>query len=261
MENDLRLSVSKKKCFDQCKRQFEFSYIHKLPKKDRDYHIFGKFAHQVLQDFHQAYIDGSVAPYNKVMGIAFKAALVEYKDKMTKEMIDESFQLINQYLSIVSLDRKNKVSANVIAVEQPFNFDIAPNLILNGMIDRVQIDDDNVIHVCDYKTVKNKQYIKNDFFQLLTYAYVIMLENENIEKVRASYILLRHNFEYVTTEFNKDTILEIKQKYIKCAQDIISEKEYKPNPTRLCAYCDYLDLCPEGKGVNYNPSVHGEVSW
>lgn len=262
MSEELRLSVSKTKCFLQCKKQFQFSYIFKLPKKDRDYHIFGKFCHKVLEDFHNAYvISKSEKPFNIEMGIAYKISLAEYGDKMTPEMKKDCYKLIDQYLKIVSEGKKNNLSDNVIACEKSFFFEVDKNLILNGMIDRVQIDADNVLHVCDYKTVKNKKYLKNDFFQLLTYAYVMLAENPTITKVRASYILLRHDFEYITTEFLVPEILDIKDKYIEYARQILSEKDFSANPSPLCGYCDFLDSCPEGL-QKVNPSkIYGAVQW
>lgn len=262
MSDELRLSVSKTKCFLQCKKQFHFSYILKFPKKDRDYHIFGKFCHKVLEDFHNIYIiNNSEKPFNIEMGTAYKAALAEYGSKMTSEMKKECWDIINNYLKIVSQDKKNNLPANVIACEKSFFFEVEKNIILNGMIDRVQIDADNVPHVCDYKTVKNKKYLKNDFFQLLTYAYVMLMEDPSLKKVRASYILLRHNFEYITTEFSTEEILEIKDKYIEYAKQILSEKEFSANPSPLCGYCDFLNSCPEGL-QKVNPSkIYGEVQW
>ncbi len=123
------------------------------------------------------------------------------------------------------------------------------------------MDADNVIHVADYKSTKHKKYLKNDFFQLLTYAYVIVSEDPSIEKVRASYILLRHDFEYVTKEFSKKEILEVKDKYQEYASQILSEKDFEPNPTALCNYCDYLQLCPAGKSKAFDQQVYGEVNW
>jgi RecB family exonuclease len=262
MSEDLRLSVSKTKCFLQCKKQFHFSYILKFPKKDRDYHIFGKFCHKVLEDFHNAYInDKSVKPYNIEMGIAYKAALSEYNSKMTPEMKKECWDIIDQYLRIVSKNKKDNLPDNVIACEKSFFFEVDKNIILNGMIDRVQIDADNVPHVCDYKTVKNKKYLKNDFFQLLTYAYVMLVEDPTITKVRASYILLRHNFEYITTEFSVPEILEIKDKYVEYAKKIMNEKEFSANPTALCGYCDFLEHCDEGRKKVDPSKIYGAVSW
>jgi len=262
MSEELKLSVSKTKCFLQCKKQFHFSYILKMPKKDREYHIFGKFCHKVLEDFHNAYIiNKSEKPLNIEMGSAYKAAINEYGDKMTSEMKKECHQIIDHYLRIVSQDKKNNLPANVIACEKMFYFEVDKNIILNGAIDRIQIDADNVLHVCDYKTVKNKKYLKNDFFQLLTYAYVMLMDNPDITKVRASYILLRHNFEYITTEFDLKEILEIKDKYIEYARQIAGERDYPANPTPLCGYCDFVDMCDEGRQKLDPSKIYGAVQW
>lgn len=262
MSEELRLSVSKTKCFLQCKKQFKYSYIFKFPKKDRDYHIFGKFCHKVLEDFHNAYIiSKSEKPFNIEMGTAYKTAITEYGEKMTPEMKKECWQIIDKYLRIVSTDKKNNLPANVVACEKSFNFEVDKNIILNGMIDRIQIDADNVPHVCDYKTVKNKKYLKNDFFQLLTYAYVMLNDDPTITKVRASYILLRHDFEYITTEFSVPEILSIKDKYIEYAKQITTESEYPANPSALCSYCDFLELCEEGKKKADPSKIYGEVQW
>lgn len=259
--NNLRLSVSKTKTFIDCKAKYKFSYIEKLPKKEWDFHTLGKFCHKVLEDFHNAYINGSDKPYNVEMGIAYKAAIVEYNSKMNSEMKQECWDLINKYLKIVSESKKNNTLPNVIACEKSFDFEIVDKVILNGMIDRIQIDADNVIHVCDYKTTKNKKFLTNDFFQLLTYAYVIYSEDPSIEKVRASYILMRHDFEYVTTEFTVPEILKVKDKYQEYANQINLEKEFIANPSNLCRFCDFLQSCESGRQKCSPDSLYGEVKW
>jgi hypothetical protein len=89
----------------------------------------------------------------------------------------------------------------------------------------------------------------------------MLTEDPTITKVRASYILLRHNFEYITTEFSVPEILEIKDKYIKYAKQILSEEDFAANPSPLCGYCDFLDNCSEGR-QKVNPSkIYGEVQW
>jgi len=261
MSDPLRLSVSKTQTYLGCAFKYKKCYIEKLPRKDWEFHIFGKFCHKALEWFHQQYLEGCLLPYNVTMTDAFKVAWAEFKDKMTPEMKKECWGIIDQYLRIVTKEKNNGMPANVIGVEKRFDFALSDNVVLNGAIDRIQLDADNVVHVCDYKTIKNKKYLKNDFFQLLTYAYVIVNEDPSIKKVRASYILLRHDFEYVTKEFEIDEIMTVKDKYLEYANQIVAEKEFKPNPTVLCNYCDYLDQCPEGKSKAFNQAVYGEVSW
>jgi RecB family exonuclease len=261
MTDELRLSVSKTKTFIDCKRKFKFAYVERLPRKDWEHHTFGKFCHKVLEDFHNILIEGSTDSFSKIMSKAYKDAIVEYGDKMTPDMKKDCWKIIDLYLRKITLDKKNNSLPNVLACEKSFDFAISDKVILNGMIDRVQVDVDNVVHVCDYKTVKNKKYLKNDFFQLLTYAYVMVNEDPSIQKIRASYILLRHDFEYITTEFSIPEIMKIKDKYLDYANQIVEEKEYAANPTPLCGYCDHLDLCPEGKGKVFDKPVYGEVAW
>lgn len=260
MSEELRLSVSKTKTFVDCKLKYKFNYIEKLPKKDWDHHTFGKFCHSVLEHFHKQYLEGCMLPYNAVMNDSWKVAWAEYKDKMNPTMKKDCWDLINKYLKLVSV-KKGQFPANVIAVEKRFDFQVTENLVLNGAIDRIQMDDDDVIHVCDYKTAKNKKYLKDDWFQLLTYAYVIVNDDPSIKKVRGSYILLRHDFEYMTVEFDLPEIMKVKDKFIEYARQMNTETEFKPNPTPLCNFCDFLNNCPEGKAKSFNQNIYGEVSY
>lgn len=259
MSEDLRLSVSKVKCFDQCKKQFEFNYILKFPKKDHSYHIFGKFCHKALEWFHQQYIDGCLLPYSTTMTDAFKAAWSEYKDKMTPEMKKDCWEILNQYLCGVSKDKKNGLPFNVIGVEKRFEFPIGDKIILNGAIDVVRMSADNVLEVADYKTTKNKKYLKDDWFQLMTYGMVMLKERPELKKIRVSYILLRHEFEHLTREFSAKELLSVKQQYIDYAAKILAEKDYEPSPTNLCGWCDYLESCEAGQ--KQTRMFSGEVSW
>jgi CRISPR/Cas system-associated exonuclease Cas4 (RecB family) len=95
----------------------------------------------------------------------------------------------------------------------------------------------------------------------MTYAFVIMSEDPSIKKVRGSYILLRHDFEYITTEFTRKEVMKVEKQYIDYVNQMVTEKDFKPNPTVLCNFCDYLQNCPEGKTKSFNQNTYGEVSW
>ena len=263
---EIKLSVSKVKSFKGCKKHYEFSYIKKLPSLEFPHHTFGKLAHKALEDFHNHYINNTNSSefHNKVMTESFKSACNEYKDKMTKDMQIECKEILTKYLNILANDKLNSAAYNVLKCEDPFELIIENEntaVKMNGFIDRIQLDPDGIIHVADYKTVKNEKYLKDDFFQLLTYAYIILHKNPDIDKVRASYIMLRHNFKYITKDFHKEEILEIKDKYLSYAEDILAETTFKANPTALCNYCSYLNLCEEGQKKANPIKVFGEINW
>lgn len=240
---DLSLSVSKAKTFDDCKAKYKFCYIQKLPRIDRDFHIFGKFLHSTLESFHKTIIQNPEQKdqWKEVLSSSFSLAIDEYKEKITKDQIKEGQSIVNTYKEIL----EEEGLPNVRAVEQGFLININDKILLNGFIDRVQVDPDGMIHVADYKTTKDAKYLK-DFFQLKTYCYALMLQDESIKRIRSSFILLRHDFKYITEEFKREDIFPVAEKFVKYAKSIEEEKAWRPNPQFLCKYCDYLDSCKSG---------------
>jgi hypothetical protein len=73
--------------------------------------------------------------------------------------------------------------------------------------------------------------------------------------------LIRHNFEYITTEFDVSEILKIKDKFEEYYKNIAEEKLYRPNITRLCGYCDYAEVCEDYKNSMKKDVKYGESSW
>lgn len=274
---EINLSVSKVKTFDSCKAKYKYSYIEKLPKKEWDFHVFGTFMHDTLENFHKRLIENAgksslPAGVNKdaeqeslwreFMQESFKNSLKEFGEKVTKENKDLSFSILKDYLKMMGEQKALGTLPEVTDVERGFYIDIGDGkVLLNGFIDRIQIDPDGVIHVADYKTTKDKKYLK-DFFQLETYAYVLFLSDPNLELVRCSFICLRHNFDYLTKVYRRKDVEFIGKRYIDYYKDIGDEVLYRPNPQFLCKYCDFLDNCYSGqkylksKGM-YNDSDSG----
>jgi putative RecB family exonuclease len=257
MSEDFKLSVSKSKTFLQCKKQYQFNYILSFPKKQRDYHITGKFSHKVLEEFHLFYINGCQEPFHIKMKDAWKIAWAEFKDQMTPEMKKECWTIINGYLKKISGESK----FNVLSAEKTFEILIDENIILRGAIDKISLDENNMIVVSDYKTTKNKSYLVNDFFQLATYGFVLFNENPDLKEIKGSYILLRHNGEEISKVFTVKDFLDVKVKIIDYAHQMINEKDFKASPSALCNFCDFQEFCPEGKAKAFGKQVFGEVAY
>ncbi len=227
---------------------------------ERDFHIFGKCLHRALELFHQAYITGWLLSSAEAMSQSWKAAKAEYASKMTSAAIKECHEILTDYLKLVS-EKPKTFLTNVIATEQPFDFQLTESVVLNGFIDKVQIDEDGTLLISDYKSTKNKKYLLDDWFQLLTYAFVKMTQQPELETVRASYVLLRHNFEPITKEITRQEAMAVKDQYITYAADIESTKEYPATTSQLCRYCSFIDVCREGKEAIFGKEQYGEMKW
>lgn len=241
---EFNLSVSKAKTFTDCKAKYKYCYIEKLPRKEWEHHKFGKFLHEVFENFYNVKKINPALNIDDLTGKFYYETLPKYE--LSDELKTEALSILEAYKANHEEQKNKDILPNVIAMEQPFNIDIDGRILLNGIIDRVQVDYDGVLHVADYKTTKEKRYLKNDFFQLLTYAFALMLEDKTLNTIRASYILLRHNCEFMTKELTRDEVMEVEGKFVKYAEDIYAEKLWRTNPTPLCKYCDYLELCSDG---------------
>lgn len=242
---DMTLSVSKAKTFDDCKAKFKYNYIDHLPRISRDFHIFGSYLHQVLENFHRELIDHPERKddWHEVMTEAWDAAYDEYSDQLTGIQVKEAQEIVDEYKEIL----EEEGLPNVIGVEDDFYINLNDKVLLNGFIDRIQIDSDGVLHVADYKTTKDPKYLK-DFFQLMTYSYALMLKDPELKRIRASFILLRHKFDYLTQEFTREEVISVAEKFLNYAYAIEDEKLFRPNPQFLCKYCDFIEHCKEGRG-------------
>ena len=258
---DHKLFVSKVKTFDSCAAKFKYNYIEKLPKKEWDFHVFGTFCHDTLEYFHKKLIkkgkeikldEGDnkdalqVNDWAPLMKETFQESIEKFKEKLTHEQKQEAFGILQGYLDSMKEQRDSGELPDVTEVEREFYIEINERVLLNGFIDRVQIDPDGVLHVADYKTTKNKKYL-DDFFQLETYAYVLFLADPKLEKVRASFMCLRHNFDLLTKEFTRKDVEHIATKFLNYAQKIDDEQLFRPQPQFLCKYCDFLEHCHQGE--------------
>jgi CRISPR/Cas system-associated exonuclease Cas4 (RecB family) len=254
-----KISVSKAKTYADCAAKYNYSYNLKLPQKNFRFFDFGKCAHQILEHFHLAYINGSEEPLHKVMEIAYKDAMQTYGNKLSTEDKQEIYSMIDIYLQKIT---KTKATiSNVIAVEKNFNIPITDRININGMIDKVQKDNDGFIHVIDYKTSKSAKYLKKDWFQLQTYAYALWMEDNTITKIRGSYMMLRLGHQMLTKDFTMDEVLETKNKFETYAKSIEEDKLWRTNPTPLCSYCSFLEHCQAGKDFMNKGIKTGQVEW
>jgi len=251
------VSYSKLTTYKNCPKAYKFIYIEKLPRLDKPYTVFGNFCHDTLEDFHKAYIDKSEDSADIVMKKSFINAKRKWEAKLTREQITEGFEIMQTYLD--SLPDK---MPNVIDVEKEIWLPIDNELIFYGFIDRVQIDEDGIVHIVDYKTTKDPRFLK-DRTQLLLYAYALYIEDIKISKMRTSFILLKHKMKYLSADNVVDDLLKAKNSLLDMWGRIQLDQLYRASPIEYkCKNCDYLEKCSEGQKLIYKvKGKAGEINW
>lgn len=263
----LKLSTSSIKTYEQCPRQYYFRYIEKpeIPDVVWDHLILGNFVHAVLEFFHNCLKKDPNKKWKQLMSFCARKISQE-KDKkgepkypMTPDVKAEATDLLKDYLSLLERTGLPNVQAN----EKRFNVNLSDDVIIRGVIDRVDLgakDNTEIYHIVDYKTGKSR-YL--DEFQLLVYGIDLLERNPDIESYEASYLVLKENMKWITFTFSRTDVEKVKRKILEVAKQIREDKTWEPRPQFLCKYCDYNELCDaspmrqEGRRI----AKGGEINW
>jgi RecB family exonuclease len=232
----VKISASSVKTYQQCQKKYWFNYIDHAPRKEWPHLILGNLCHKALEVFHRSYLDKPVAKseYGKLMGSSFEEARKEFNT--TKDVEDEAFLLLKDYLTVLN---KNPMP-QVKDVETPFEFNLDDTVVIRGFIDRIDLIGDR-FRIVDYKTTKNTKYLEP--FQLNLYGLWLRKEYPDIKDFDASYVLLRHKSKTKDYTFNIKDLDRSHKELIDYANKIKNEEAWNTNPSPLCKFCDFYELC------------------
>lgn len=221
----------------QCGLKYNFRYVERLPEpSDADTTAlqFGSYIHQVLEDGVKAKtLEELVSISEQVKGTYTISEKYEGKD----------LKCFENFLSF------NKDLGETVGCEIVFKEQIAEDITINGVIDRVIKGEDGGYLVIDYKTSK-RQKTKVDLFQdsqLKGYVYAIHkmygVPIKNI--VAAHYYPLTNTFTHV--QYSVPQINAHIKKVINEVWAIRKKKkeDFKPSRNEFCNWCAYKGLCPE----------------
>lgn len=239
----LVLSPSRIKVFKQCPRKFFYTYHEKLPRKEWEHFDVGTLVHGALEFFHEQYRTDEInVKTNPLMSQSFRKQFDKMQEEenrtLSPKVVLEAKNILKGYLRGI---KENGIGAEILSLEQDFELELNKDYNIKGVVDRIDRDKDGIIHIKDYKTNKNHKYMEP--FQLQAYGIYAFSKYPDINRFRASYIMLRFDGMPLTYEFNKEDIDKITKTIISYGDKITEEKRWVPRPSRLCDYCDFKDIC------------------
>jgi CRISPR/Cas system-associated exonuclease Cas4 (RecB family) len=224
----MRLSYSKLKDFEICKKKFFLNHIIKVPFIANEAMEAGKKIHEIL--------------YDSTFQINWKDWLISHPEYTTfKDMIDNYITYQSKIVEVggspVPFIREYKI------------YDT--ELDFSAIIDRADYHNGKVL-LSDYKSDGKANYSKHDD-QLLIYSYLLSRQNPSVKVDYYAPFFLKHDTMIKPKKLTKEKqeksvkwMLDMKKEIENCGFD---EKNFPASPGNLCGWCSHhtTGYCEEGK--------------
>ncbi len=244
------LTPSKVSSFTDCALAFRFSAIDRLPEPPTEAAVRGSLVHRALQRLMWDYEPGA-----RTLDVALECLTMatdelqddaEYlalglPDGSEQMFAEPAERLVRNYFSL-----EDPNTASAIGVELRLEASVG-DLMLRGIIDRLDLDDDGGLVITDYKTGRppmqdrERQRLEGVHF----YPYLC----ERVLGRRPSRIQLLYLGEplaIVATPSDQSIRgLERRTRAVWTAIERACRREdFRPRPSRLCDWCAFKAYCP-----------------
>jgi RecB family exonuclease len=242
--------------FRQCRHRYKLHYVDDLAevyKKPRPYLTMGEHAHGALRDLFSLPVEErSEDRLIQLMRERWRKNREGFADLAEEKLYGEKATA-----QLRRFAQREDLTAEPLAVEDFHKVEVDERLALLGRIDRVDRDGLG-LHIIDYKTGAPRE---TDPLQLQMYALIVTRKFDPAP-IRASYHYLESG-EWTTQAATEETMALALEDVRQQVAVIVAEREHPASPGPLCGYCDFLEICREGKGFfKLHPAgPEGEPPW
>jgi putative RecB family exonuclease len=246
-------SHSRLSSFENCRKQFEFRYIQKIPSESESIEAFvGKRVHEILERLYLFVGRGQVPGVEKVVERYHKLWEETYdadRVRIIREGTPLSFYrnlgescLRGYYLKHYPFDDSETLGIEKRVV---FPLDEAGEYKMQGIIDRISRARDGVIEVHDYKTgarVPSQKAVDQDR-QLALYQIGLTRQYGDEQPFRLVWHYVAKNQVRVSTR-TPEELTELRVDTIARIDEIQTATDFPAKKIALCPWCEYKSRCP-----------------
>lgn len=227
--------------FRQCRHRYRLHYVDGLAKdykKPRPHLTMGDHVHGALHDLFSLPVEQrSEDRLIQLMRDRWRQNREGFKHREEERHYGE--KATDQLRRFA---QREDLAIQPVAVEDFHKVEIDDALALLGKIDRID-QDREVLHIIDYKTGAPRE---PDPLQLQMYALIVARKFDPAP-IKASYHYLETG-EWITQAATEETMAQALEDVRQQVAVIGAEREYPASPGPLCGYCDFLEICRDGRG-------------
>jgi putative RecB family exonuclease len=250
------LSPSRAADFKTCPLLFRFRTIDRLPERPSPDAARGTLVHAVLErlfDLPAAErtppaADGLVEPEWARMREEWGELADMFTEGLTEaEFVAGARALLTGYFAVEDPRRLEPAEREALVEAR-----LGDDLLLRGIIDRVDIAPGGEIRVVDYKTggAPREAFEARALFQLKFYALVLWRTRGAVPRVlRLLYLKDAEVCDYAPDAEELARFERTLLALWRAIERATAERDFRPRPSRLCGWCSHQALCPAFGGT------------
>jgi putative RecB family exonuclease len=252
------LSPSRAADFKTCPLLYRFRCIDRLPETPSKAAARGTVVHAVLEEIFELpaaqrtleTARGMVpAAWQRVLGEAPEVAALFADDSDGSELADwlaGAADLVDNYFALEDPSRLEPASR-----EERVEI-VIDGIRLRGYVDRIDVSPAGDIRVVDYKTgsTPREAFEAKALFQMKFYALVLWRTRGVVPRqLRLMYLADTDTLSYAPEADELDRFERTLKAIWAAIERATQTGDFRPNPSRLCAWCDHQALCPAFGGT------------
>ena len=252
------LSPSRAADFKTCPLLYRFRSIDRLPERPSRDATRGTVVHAVLERLYD------LPAAQRTLHAAQDLVSPEW-DRLRAEVpeLESLFGAAADPAEITSwLDSARDLVANYFRLEDPTRLEpaareervevVLDGLRLRGYVDRLDISSAGDIRVVDYKTgaTPREAFEGKALFQMKVYALVLWRTRGVVPRqLRLIYLADTDTLSYSPEPEELERFERTLRAIWAAIERATATQEFRPNPSRLCDWCDHHALCPAKGGT------------
>lgn len=242
-----RLSVSSYGTYLECPQSYQFSYVEKIPRAEKEVPVhwrFGSVIHYGLEHayvaFRDAQLTGSLLQVRERALEAIHEAWEKFEMPATGGELERALGMTHDTLA-----RLTEHHENILGIEELILGETELGTPFVGYADLIRRDGD-VLEVRDYK-VRAKVSTPEDLLREVqgpAYVHFVRRKHPWAKHLRFSHLYPNHGPRYVHVDVSPEAMATTVERLDAVADAIIADTAMAPRPGEHCGYCTYRDRCP-----------------